>query len=141
MSNVIQQPQPRFDPKELVDLYQRQAYERLSVSFLEILGHFERQTYYSLDAQAQYFIDVFVKNFLYIFTQPDYVLTDQHAVRFIELNLAISNLVAMSGFRTPTPTCRSCCCSPAISPSCWPCTRRGTRFASTTRCSSTLIRS
>lgn len=97
MSNVIQQP--RFDPKELVDLYQRQSYERLSVSFLEILGHFERQTYYSLDAQAQYFIDVFVKNFLYLFTQPDYVLTDQHAVRFIELNLAISNLVAMSGFK------------------------------------------
>lgn len=97
-SKIINEPQ--INPRELLDLYQRQDYERLSDQLIQVLEHFERQTYYTLDPNARYFINVFVKNFLYFFTQPDYVLSDRHVTRFIQLNLTISNLVAISSFKT-----------------------------------------
>ncbi len=91
---------PQFNPNELLENYFLQDYDRLSDKFIYVLEHFENQTYFTLDNQAKYFIHVFLKNFLYFFTQPEYVIPDRHVARFIQLNLTISNLVAMSDFKT-----------------------------------------
>lgn len=91
---------PQFNPNELLEIYFLQDYDKLSDKFIFVLEHFENQTYFSLDNQAKYFIHVFLKNFLYFFTQPEYVIPDRHVARFIQLNLTISNLVAMSNFKT-----------------------------------------
>lgn len=90
----------QLHPRELLSLYLRQEYELLSEIFLKALEHFEITTYYNLEPDTQHNFNVFVKNFLYLFTQPDYILSHEHLVRFIELNPTISNLVAMSNFKT-----------------------------------------
>lgn len=57
-------------------------------------------SFLSTDVESQFFIDTFVKTFLFLFTQPDYVLADRHIEQFVSLNLTISNLVAISAFKT-----------------------------------------
>ncbi len=91
---------PQISPRELFDLYLHQQFDKLSEKFIQVLEHFEINTYVYLASDAQYFINIFVKNFLYFFTQPDYILSDSYAIRFIQLNPTISNLVAMSSFKT-----------------------------------------
>ncbi|MBZ8180260.1 O-linked N-acetylglucosamine transferase family protein [Oscillatoria salina] len=89
-----------INSRELLNLYLQKDYNLLSENLIGILEHFENITYFELGADAQYFINVFVKNFLYLFTQPDYFLNEKHAARFIRLNTTIANLVAMSSFQT-----------------------------------------
>ncbi len=91
---------PQINPRDLSNLYLNQEYNQLSERFLRILNHFENQTYFSLSPAAQYFINAFVQNFLHLFVQPDYILDDRHVSRFLQLNLTISNLVAISSFKT-----------------------------------------
>lgn len=91
---------PQINPRELLELYLSQKFEQLSEKFIEVLEHFEKQTYLELEPDIQYFVDVFIKNFLYFFTQPEYILNDKHAIRFLQFNLTISNLVAISSFKT-----------------------------------------
>lgn len=91
---------PQINPHELMQLYLSQQYEQLSDRFIQVLEHFETKTYFSLAPAAQYFINAFVQTFLYLFVQPDYILSDRHVSRFLQLNLTISNLVAISSFKT-----------------------------------------
>ncbi len=91
---------PQINPRELGQLYVDKEYDLLSERFIQVLEHFEQQTYLLLDDNAQYFVNVFVKIFLYFFTDPDYTIGDRYVTRFIQLNLTISNLVAMSSFKT-----------------------------------------
>ena len=93
----------QFNPTELLQVYFTQNYELLSEKLIKIIEHFEQVTYVSLTAESRYFINVFVKNFLYIFTQADYVLSDRYVSKFIQLNLTISNLVAISDFKNTDP--------------------------------------
>ncbi|MEC4893005.1 MAG: hypothetical protein SAL07_06365 [Oscillatoria sp. PMC 1051.18] len=90
---------PRINPQKLFDLYFRQEYDRLSEQFLQVLSYFERHTHFELLPDTLYFVNIFTKNFLYLFTQPDYILSDRHVPRFIQLNLTISNLVAISSLK------------------------------------------
>ncbi|ELS34597.1 MULTISPECIES: hypothetical protein [Pseudanabaena] len=89
-----------FNSLEILKDYLNQDYDLVSEKLIYILEHFERTTYLELAPDAQHFINAFVKNFLYVFTQPDYCLSDRYAIRFIQLNLTISNLVAISCFKT-----------------------------------------
>lgn len=91
---------PQINPRDLLTLYLNQEYDQLSEKLLKVLEHFESETYYALTVESQYFINVFVKNFLYLFSQPEYILSDRHVNRFIQLNLTISNLVAMSSLKS-----------------------------------------
>jgi Glycosyl transferase family 41 len=93
----------QFNPIELLQDYHDREYDRVSEQLLEILGHFDLVTYLELTIESKYFINAFVKSFLYIFTQPDYILSDRHGLSFIQSNLIISNLVAMSDFGTTDP--------------------------------------
>lgn len=90
----------QFNPQELLQQYLSQKYDQLSEKLISILEHFEHLTYIELKVESQYFVNAFVKNFLYLFTQPDYLLSDVFVRRFIQLNLTISNLVAISDFKT-----------------------------------------
>jgi hypothetical protein len=86
--------------RKLLELYLQQRFDELSEQLLAILEHLRAQAYLSLDHATQGAIDRFVKHFLYLFTQPDYQLSDQHVLRFLVMNPVIAEVVAMSGFKT-----------------------------------------
>lgn len=99
---MLIQPQPAvpaFSPQVLLDLYLRGRHDELSGQFLAILRHFRDTTYTELDATGRRFINEFVKVFLFLFTQDDYVPARGHLVELVSLNATISNLVAISCFR------------------------------------------
>lgn len=87
-------------PELLLSLYLHQEWDRLSQELLNLLSYFERTTYFNFDTQLEYAINSFVKNLLYFFTQPDYIISDRDSPRFIYFNGLISNLVAISSFKT-----------------------------------------
>ncbi|MFN4194210.1 MAG: hypothetical protein ACK4HM_00030 [Thermosynechococcus sp.] len=93
----------QFNPHTLLDLYRQQQWDTLSDVLLQLLRHFEQVTYLQLTPPQQYAINAFVKHFLYLFTQPDYIISDRHVLPFLSLNGVIANLVAISSFRTTDP--------------------------------------
>jgi hypothetical protein len=94
------QTQPTFNPRQYLVLYLERKYPELSAAFIEVLEHFETVVYTNATPELQYFVDVFIKNFLYFFSQADYLIDDRHALRFIQLNPVIANLTAISHQRT-----------------------------------------
>ena len=90
---------PQFNPQQLITIYSKQEYHELSDIFLEIIWYFAQNTYSTISPECQYFIDAFVKNFLYFFTQPDYIIGDAYTLKFIQVNPTIANLVAISNFK------------------------------------------
>jgi hypothetical protein len=96
---TISQP-PSFRPREFIELYARGEYDLLSEKFLAILKHFESLVYQSIDAPTQRAIDAFVLNFLYLFSQADFIPDRKLFAEFIKQNLTISNLVALTPLKT-----------------------------------------
>jgi predicted O-linked N-acetylglucosamine transferase (SPINDLY family) len=95
MSNVI----PKFNPNDLLILYINGQYDELCDKFISVLEYFEKNSYLTLRNEVKYFIDVFIKNFLYLFTQPEFYLQDRYIIRFIQFNPLISNLVALTSLK------------------------------------------
>jgi hypothetical protein len=93
---------PAFSPQVLLDLYLRRRHDELSECFLAILRHFRDTTYHELDDQGRRFVNEFVKLFLTLFTQADYLPSRPHLLEMVALNATISNLVALSCFRDAT---------------------------------------
>src|SRR5689334_13231158 len=92
---------PAFKPRDLMGLYLQGRFDDLSQRFLGILAHFEKTPHHALASrQDRYFVNAFVKIFLHLFTQPDYIIGDTHIVPFLRQNLTISNLTAVSSFGT-----------------------------------------
>ena len=89
-----------FEPRKLVELYASRRYDDLSEEFVRVLSHFEATPRSALTPQLQDFVNAFIKQFLNLFTQPDYIFADRHVDQFLGLNATISNLVAVSVFRT-----------------------------------------
>lgn len=89
--------------RALLDLYQRQQFDELSEQLLAVLDQFRAHAFLTLDLQTQGAIDRLVKHFLYLFTQPDYQLSDRHVLRFLVMNPVIAEVVAMSAFKTTDP--------------------------------------
>lgn len=88
---------------ELLKLYVARDWERLSTRFLSLLQHFEEHTYAGLTAAVQEQVDQFVKSFLFIFTQADFVIPVPHRLLYLQLNPVLSNVVAMSSMKTTDP--------------------------------------
>jgi hypothetical protein len=86
--------------QDLLAFYQQRRFDDLSEALLAVLEHFRQQAYLSLDPAVQAMVDRFVMTFLFLFTQPDYLLADAHALRFVGMNPIISAVVAMSCFKT-----------------------------------------
>lgn len=91
---------PLLNPRELHALYFHQEYDKLSEKLIAVLSHFENKTYLEIDPGIQYLFNSITKNFLYFFTQVDYKVSERYGLRFMQLNATISNLVAVSDFKT-----------------------------------------
>lgn len=89
-----------INPENLLRLYLDRQFDRLSEKFIQVLQYFERNLYVTMPPEEQYAVDLFIKHFLYLFTQPDYTLGDAYLAPFIRLNPTIANLTAISSFRT-----------------------------------------
>ena len=88
-----------LEPREVFRLYLDGDNRRLTESFLSVLDYLGETTYRELEDSTRPSIIQFVKVFLTIFTQPDYVIPETFIFRFVGLNELISNLVAMTPFR------------------------------------------
>ena len=75
----------------------------MSERFLAILRYFAESNYSEIDLPTQCAIDAFVLDFVHLFSKADYVPRRAHAIEFIERNLTISNLVALSALKTTDP--------------------------------------
>ena len=95
-----------FSAPDLHAAYRDRDCDRMCLQFLEVLDHLRSVTYYAMDVPTQHALNGFVKQFLYFFSQEDFVLSDAYASRFIDLNGVIANAVAMSEFGTTDPYVR-----------------------------------
>jgi hypothetical protein len=94
------QPDLTFRFEDWMNLFAKREHDALCKRFLEILSHFQDANMIVVSEQDQYYIDVFVKAFLAIFTEADFSIPDHYAHHFIASNHVLMNVVAISGFRT-----------------------------------------
>lgn len=94
---------PAFSCSRAMSMYQAGHATDLSEYFLDFLEGSKNRVWRKLSPGHGQRIADFLKTFLYIFTQEDYVVSDVHGVRFINCNPVIANLAAMSPFRTTDP--------------------------------------
>ncbi|MBN1910350.1 MAG: hypothetical protein JW818_11465 [Pirellulales bacterium] len=90
----------------LLALYDQKRFGEVAKIFLKVLGHFEKNNYEDVSFQLQARIDKFVEVFLYILTKPDFGILNELAPVLISHNHIITNLVAISSFRTTDPQIR-----------------------------------
>lgn len=88
------------DCRALVDLYHDRRFDDLAETLLAVFEHFRQRAYLTLDQPTQGAIDRFVKHFLFLFSQPDYPISDRHVLRFLVLNPIIGEVVALTCFQT-----------------------------------------
>jgi len=92
-----------FDPRAVWAAYLSNDHDQVCQRFLEVLYHLRDVTYHRLDRRTAGALNGFVKHFLNVMSQDDFILGDHHAERLIDLNSVIANAVAMSEFRTTDP--------------------------------------
>jgi predicted O-linked N-acetylglucosamine transferase (SPINDLY family) len=84
----------------LAALYGKKDFAQLNVLFLQGLKHFNDTQFSSLSREDQLVFDDYIASFLYIFTQPDFIVTPDYELTYVNLSHLIANLVAMSCFST-----------------------------------------
>jgi hypothetical protein len=89
---------PSFNPAAMMDLYRTQKFEELATQFITVLDFMKRNTLFAVDPPAQYFVNSFMKIFLFLFTQPDFRVPEKYTRAFVLYNRTISNLAAISCF-------------------------------------------
>lgn len=89
-----------LDPRDVFQMYLDGRHDELTDRFLDVFNYLGETTYRELDDAIRPCIIQFLKVFLTVFTQPDYVIPEAYIFRFVDLNELISNLVAMTPFRT-----------------------------------------
>ena len=94
---------PAFEPATATKLYYAGQHAELSDYFLGFLEKCAGQSWLGFAPEDQRRLAAFLKTFLYLFTQENYLLSDVHGERFVRLNPLISNLLAMSPFKTTDP--------------------------------------
>ncbi len=90
---------PSFNPQGMMDLYRTGKHEELSNQCIQILDFFKRHTLFVMDPASQYFVNSFMKLFLFVFSQPDFRIPENHTRTFVLFNRTISNLAAISSFK------------------------------------------
>jgi hypothetical protein len=85
---------------ELLGLFVQGRHEELSKRLIQALLFLDRHTHTRLSPEDRRFINSFVECLLFLFGQPEYVLSEEGAALFIRLNPVIANAVAMSAFGT-----------------------------------------
>jgi len=90
---------PPFTPANALRMYLDKQIDPLCQNFLNVLNYFSQRTAFNISAQDMHYLNEFVKTFLYIFTQTDFVPPDKYAPAFVGFNHVISNLVAITSFK------------------------------------------
>ncbi len=88
-----------IEVKRLMHLYLAGEHDRLSDLFLRVFHHFDQTSYLTLSDNNRAGLLRFLKIFLTLFTQPDYLIPDGYVLPFIKINHLLSNLVAATPFR------------------------------------------
>ncbi len=99
-------PLTAFDPGAIEVALQAGDHDDAGRRFITVLDHLRQTTFTRLDAATQQALDVFVESFLHTMVRPEVVFADALALRLIDLNAVIGNVVALSGFRTTDPYVR-----------------------------------
>ncbi|MBC8126640.1 MAG: hypothetical protein H8M99_05780 [Gloeobacteraceae cyanobacterium ES-bin-144] len=94
------QPDLAFRSSDWMQQFVNREHDQLCKRFLQIIDQLNTMQFTAVDPQAQHYIDSFIKSFLAIFTEQDFVISEQYAHRLIASNHVLMNLVAISGFRT-----------------------------------------
>jgi hypothetical protein len=89
-----------INQEELSLLYVKGMYSEMTRYFLDILDHFKVHPFLSTGYQLQNYINVFVENFLFYLSKPDYILRPEEAKVLIRCSPVITSLVAISDFET-----------------------------------------
>jgi hypothetical protein len=99
---IQQQPQilPTFTPATAMRMYLDRQVDALCEYFLAVLGYYNQSTTLNISPPDLKFLNEFVKTFLYLFSQEDFIVPDKYLASFVEMNHVISNVVAMSSFKT-----------------------------------------
>jgi hypothetical protein len=90
----------RTSPDDMLALFVCRDWAALSRLCLDGLAAFRRETFFHVGPAMQHRINVFVTHFLFLFSQPEYVIPLEHRLAFIEAGPALANLVAMSSTRS-----------------------------------------
>ena len=98
-SPASEAPAVDIEVKRLMHLYLAGEYDRLSALFLKVFEHFDRTSYLSLTDSNRASLLRFLKIFLTLFTQPDYLIPDGYVLPFIRINYLLSNLLAATPFK------------------------------------------
>lgn len=85
-----------IDSREMLSLYLEGEHDKLTAQFCKVFEYLGETTYLELEGMNRASVIQFLKVFLALFTQPDYIVPESHIARFISLNELISNLVAMT---------------------------------------------
>ena len=92
-----------FDPQRAITLYQSGNYPDLTKYFLDVLAAFRDADWRELTPDRSHFVNRFLAHFGALFTQQDYVIAEEYVARFVSFAPVISNMAAMSCFRTTDP--------------------------------------
>lgn len=85
--------------KEVMAWYRSGDHEAMTLHFLKVLSYLNKHHMTALSPEAQYFVDTFVRDFLYYMTQTDFRIDDQFVKPMIQSNPVIANVVAMTPLR------------------------------------------
>jgi hypothetical protein len=97
-------PQPlAFSRREWHALFIAGEYEKLCVEFVRCLEQIAKTSYWNLSAETRAQINDFVENFLFFFCHDDFTIPGNYPQRFIGFHPLITNIVAISDFKTTTP--------------------------------------
>lgn len=91
---------PVLNLSSVTSQYRAGEYEKVSDFFLQVLSYLANSRFLEITREQANYINAFVKLFLDIFTQEDFIIDKRFNVRFISLNPVISNLLCLTQYGT-----------------------------------------
>lgn len=89
---------PVWSQRHLLEAYAKADWKDLTEQFVKVFQYFESVVCIE-DGMVVEHITPFIKTFLFLITQPEYIVPEAHVRTFVRLNTLISNLVAMTPFK------------------------------------------
>jgi hypothetical protein len=89
-----------FKLPEITKSFRARRFDELGRLFLEVLGQVQRRGDLPREAGTRRELDLFVKYFVFSFTEEDFAPSDEQMAQFIALNTVIADVVAASSFRS-----------------------------------------
>lgn len=89
---------PVWNAQHMLAAYAKADWKDLTEQFVKVFQYFE-STVVVEDGLVNEHVTPFIKTFLFLITQKDYVIPESHVNTFIRLNTLVSNLIAMTPFK------------------------------------------